>query len=422
MKNKIRKEENLKKYKSRIKRNPDIKRLDKLIKISNSQPKTSHKHNLSDFNKKNKELKKSQKEFYVENENFIQAYSSLQKLFPRKIEENFVDLISEYKQRGYKIPDLSIKRNLFTPNPLLLDNNRVIDYYSYYKKKKKIPLIFAGQKDKHLVFLKNEENLVELELFKIKQKKKLSEKRYKEETTELNILTTSNLTLQTEHSRNSRSILSKEIRKTIRKQLKKENEEIKSYNESIKDLLLKTKVKSYSISYQKNKKCFSPLKHQYTLAPSIETIDNKLVSRRTSLPLFYQNKNFIKKKSPVISTDKLIDDLNNTEYQNNFLDKLEHVKLTKLSRESLNYIVKIYCKKFLKFQDNKIDKLLKPHFSDNEVIHLIKDFIQKSQRTNIIRRDFPVDSKLISEEINVDDKSKKLEYKFADYNAHKIFT
>ena len=89
-----------------------------------------------------------------------------------------------------------------------------------------------------------------MELFKIKQMKKLKEKRYKEETTELNILTTSNLTLPTEHSRNSRNILSKEIRKTIRKQLMKENEEIKSYNESIKDLLLKTKVKSYSISFQ----------------------------------------------------------------------------------------------------------------------------------------------------------------------------
>jgi hypothetical protein len=40
----------------------------------------------------------------------------------------FADLITKYKEKNYKITDLSLKNNLFEPSPLLIENNKIIDY------------------------------------------------------------------------------------------------------------------------------------------------------------------------------------------------------------------------------------------------------------------------------------------------------
>ncbi len=433
-------------YKKKVENNPDIIRIEKLKLISNSQPKTSHRVELEDFEKKDLLLKKFQKELVVENNNFIESYSNVQKLYPKNTEEKFHDLITQYKQRGYKIPDLSIKRNLFTPNPLLLDKNKVNNYYSFYKKKKKtISLLSPKHKDKHLQFLKNEENLVEKELFKIRKKKRKDEgKDYSpikteitEVTTEPNVLTSNN-TIYTDYSTSKKkSFLSKIIQKKLNKELKKENEEIKIYNESITNLLTGLKFHTFSVTsfatpkYNKNNK-FSPYKHQQSMASDILSRKDsgyiELINRRSSLPIFHQKSSSFPKKrknnviisSPVI-TSNLIKILDNENSQNSFLQKLEKVNLTKLPREELNKIVRIYCKKFRNYKDGIIEKLLEPYVSDKEVIFLIKDFIQKNDLTNIIKRDFPNNPELVIEEKKAEEKSKQLEYKFADYNASKIF-
>ena len=111
-------------------------RIEKLKLISNSQPKTSHRIELEDFKKKDELLKKFHNQLIIDNNNFLESYSNVQKMYPRNTEEKFHELITQYKQKGYKIPDLSIKRNLFTPNPLLLDKNKLNNYYSFYKKRK----------------------------------------------------------------------------------------------------------------------------------------------------------------------------------------------------------------------------------------------------------------------------------------------
>jgi hypothetical protein len=41
----------------------------------------------------------------------------------------FVDLISNYKKKGYKVKDLSLKNNLFEPSPLLLENDKIVRYF-----------------------------------------------------------------------------------------------------------------------------------------------------------------------------------------------------------------------------------------------------------------------------------------------------
>ncbi len=433
------------KYKKKVENNPDIIRIEKLKLISNSQPKTSHRVELEDFEKKDLLLKKFQKELVIENNNFIESYANVQKLYPKNTEEKFHDLITQYKQRGYKIPDLSIKRNLFTPNPLLLDKNKVNNYYSFYKKKKKtISLLSPNNKDKHLQFLKNEENLVEKELFKIRKKKRKDEgKDYSpikteitEVTTEPNGLITNN-TIYTDYSTSkNKSIFNKIIQKKLRKELKKENEEIKTYNESISNLITRIKFHTFSVTSfstpKKKRDIFSPYKHQKSIASDFFLRKNsdyiELINRRSSLPIFHQKstsfpkrrKNNVVISSPQINSN-LIKILENENSQNHFLQKLEKVQLTKLPREELNKIVKIYCKKFRNYKDGNIEKLLEPHISDKEVIFLIKDFIKKNDLSNIIKRDFPNNPELVIEEKKAEEKSKQLEYKFADYNASKIF-
>ena len=434
------------KYKKKVENNPDIMRIEKLKLISNSQPKTSHRIELEDFKKKDELLKKFHNQLIIDNNNFLESYSNVQKMYPRNTEEKFHELITQYKQKGYKIPDLSIKRNLFTPNPLLLDKNKLNNYYSFYKKKKRtISLLTPKTKDKHLQFLKNEENLVEKELFKIKKKKRIDEGKYyspikteiTEVTTEPNILL-SNDTLYTDYSTNkANNLLNKMIKKKLRKELKKENEEIKSYNESIKNLITGIKFHTFSVtsfSNPRNKKSVisSPLHHQRSIANNyVLRNDNdyvELLNRRSSLPIFHQKSDSFPKKrknnlviiSPKINSN-LINILEKENSQNNFLEKLEKVTLTKLPREELNKIVKIYCNKFRNYKDNNIEKLLEPHVSDKEVINLIKDFIKKNDLSNIIKRDFPNNPQLVIEEKFLEEKSKLLEYKFADYNANKIF-
>ena len=433
------------KYKKKVENNPDIMRIEKLKLISNSQPKTSHRIELEDFKKKDELLKKFHNQLIIDNNNFLESYSNVQKMYPRNTEEKFHELITQYKQKGYKIPDLSIKRNLFTPNPLLLDKNKLNNYYSFYKKKKRtISLLTPKTKDKHLQFLKNEENLVEKELFKIRKKKRKDEgKDYSpikteitEVTTETNGLITNN-TIYTDYSTSkNKSILNKIIQKKLRKELKKENEEIKTYNESISNLITRIKFHTFSVTSfstpKKKRDIFSPYKHQKSIASDFFLRKNSdyigLINRRSSLPIFHQKstsfpkrrKNNVVISSPQINSN-LIKILENENSQNHFLQKLEKVQLTKLPREELNKIVKIYCKKFRNYKDGNIEKLLEPHISDKEVIFLIKDFIKKNDLSNIIKRDFPNNPELVIEEKKAEEKSKQLEYKFADYNASKIF-
>ena len=63
----------------------------------------------------------------IKNENnyFIQLYEKTKKLYPTKVEEVFKDLILQYQNNDYKIPDLSDK----TINMLIKDlDQAILDY------------------------------------------------------------------------------------------------------------------------------------------------------------------------------------------------------------------------------------------------------------------------------------------------------
>ncbi len=74
----------------------------KTPKISNSTKENNIYILKDDIN--NKELLKE------ENDYFIQLYAKTKKLYPTKVEETFKDLILQYQNNDYKIPDLSEKK------------------------------------------------------------------------------------------------------------------------------------------------------------------------------------------------------------------------------------------------------------------------------------------------------------------------
>ena len=92
--------------------------------------------NYKSFNKKSLNpldsfeiLKKEENVLANENKLFFDLYTKTKKLYPTKIDETFKDLISQYNNNNYKIPDLSDKKNLFNQNPLLLEGSDLQRYY-----------------------------------------------------------------------------------------------------------------------------------------------------------------------------------------------------------------------------------------------------------------------------------------------------
>jgi hypothetical protein len=49
----------------------------------------------------------------------------------KHIETPFKDLIRKYNDKGYRIPNLSVKSNLFEPSPMLLEINEIKEFYKF---------------------------------------------------------------------------------------------------------------------------------------------------------------------------------------------------------------------------------------------------------------------------------------------------
>ena len=92
-----------------------------------------------------------------ENKLFYKLYMRTKKLYPTKINITFKDLITHYNHNNYKIPDLSDKKNIFNPNPILLEDSGLVNFYrSVNMKKDKLK-----RKQKHINFIKKEMLMIE---------------------------------------------------------------------------------------------------------------------------------------------------------------------------------------------------------------------------------------------------------------------
>ena len=141
--------------KSQLEKNHKIVNESILLKTHNSFKLSKDKNKpILNNNHSHKKEKNNIKEILKqENSYFIQLYAKTKKLYPTKVEETFKDLICQYQNNDYKIPDLSDKKNLFNQNPLLLVGRDLDQFYMYNNKHKNSN---DKLKRKHINFIKKE--------------------------------------------------------------------------------------------------------------------------------------------------------------------------------------------------------------------------------------------------------------------------
>ena len=150
------------------------------LTLSNINPNLISKEintELSSYEKRVKTDTFAYQNINQETKNFLNSYYKIQnkkakqtdKIKDEKLKSPFLDLINQYINRGYKIPDLSYKKNLFNPSLLLLDTSKVVKILEKKKEKSNI------SKNKDFFYLRKVDNLVGKERTKLKKKQKNDE-------------------------------------------------------------------------------------------------------------------------------------------------------------------------------------------------------------------------------------------------------
>jgi len=74
-----------------------------------------------------------------ENKSFLTQFKKTQMLNPKgmlgnsqsKIDSTFNELYRQYKSKGYEVPDLSVKNNIFEIDPLIIEEGRLSEFYNH---------------------------------------------------------------------------------------------------------------------------------------------------------------------------------------------------------------------------------------------------------------------------------------------------
>ena len=105
---------------------------------------------------------------------------------------------------------------------------------------------------------------------------------------------------------------------------------------------------------------------------------------KNNLKFITLQKNKTSKKIITINKlDIILSKLKNENNQYEFLSILDNINLLQLERKDLEFIIKIYCKRFLKYNDFNIQFLLKPKSIDNDLVNLIKKLINRTKNYEI---------------------------------------
>lgn len=276
------KTERIPKVKRVIRIEPHLRR--KTIIYRNKSLQIEHKINYGTFDRNNNLIMSNVKELNTNNEEFYKHYHTIQsKSETQRIIENFSDIIQQYKLREYKIPDLSIKRNIFNPNPLLLPEGKVYEYYSYLKNKDNKKLKFFkkfGQrkKDKALQFIEKENKELQNKIVLLKKTDRYESKKR---------------SLQKEFPKTHKeSFIDVMIRKEKEKNIFKENKELYKKNQEIKNIIPKVRITFKSINVSKLKKDYyqnDPFQQRFA---NIFHDDNlSIKTQRTQESFFSKNRN-----------------------------------------------------------------------------------------------------------------------------------
>ncbi len=399
------------------------------------------KEKLKKFNKKYSDLDNYIKNLSEENEVLIDSYNRIQKFNSNYIEKSYRDLIGEYKDKGYKSFDFEEKRNLFKPNPLLMENKKIKNYYAINLKKSNLPSFinkFTKRKEnKYLSFLKKEESLVKEELIKYKLEK--PEKNY-------SLLKEKKLNQTQSYKKPNMIDLIKDTAMNI--YLKEENKKIKEYNQSIQNIIPTTRTRYSSLKERYipflliNKKKISKFNPNIFSAnlddTSVTTFSNsrkeeqsnKNIKKSNKKSILMSNMNFytfqknkiknLKKKKILKKFNDLITCLNSEDNQNKFLNDLQEIDLKLFERKDLEFIAKTYCKKFLSYNEMDINNIMIPKYSDKDLIDLILNFINKVDNPVFLKRNFTSNNTTLRNKVlELNHESYNLKRRFALYIANK---
>ena len=463
-------------YRNKVDNNPDIIKLKKKHNLSNSLPRTSHKLNIENFEINQKNLKTESDKIIDENHQFLTSYEMFLKKFPKNYEKEFKDLLEKYKQNGYKIPDLSMEHNLFKINPLLFNDRKINDFYTFFQNKNIILKIFnklKKKKDKYLTCLKNEKKEVDERLLNF-QKEKVKQLYQTEPNSNstlkeaVELLVNNNINkIENKQENNNKinrtSIISNIIQQTIKKQFKKDMKELENYNNNILKIIPPSR-NSYistfndysdnSISYRtlninktitynnnSNKKNNIKKRTRNLILNNIDFNDSINISNLNDKKIVknYHSENAIKKNIKMINLfNKYPNNVNNLNYKkkdnNNlikllsqqtdkktFLNILFSYKFDELKREKLEKIIKLYYMNFLNFKEEQINEILKKKVKDEEIIYLINDIKNKINNFNVLKNFNIYDKNKINLINEVDKKAKSLKKIYIKYKAYKNF-
>ena len=107
-----------------------------------------------------------------ENDDFKKEYKSMSESFQKSIEVIFKDLIRKYRDRGYRVPNLSFQHNLFKINALIEENNDKLEFALKEDKKNKKPM----KANKTMSYLRKLKYLLNLFMTKDENSEKNSSK------------------------------------------------------------------------------------------------------------------------------------------------------------------------------------------------------------------------------------------------------
>ena len=112
-----------------------------------------------------------------ENEYFKKLYSISKEKYPNEPEIVFSDLIYKYKKKNYNPPKLKGNVNIFNPNPLIMENEHIQNYYDYYRRYTLKNTDFI-RNDKYLELAEKEKILLEkkMTLFHSKKTNEINKK------------------------------------------------------------------------------------------------------------------------------------------------------------------------------------------------------------------------------------------------------
>ena len=141
------------------------------------------KQEIQSYNSKSKHSTKYFKLLSDETDDFLCSYKTIQTkkekakalIKDKNLTSPFLDLINAYSIKGYKIPDLSYKHNLFAPSILTSEPSRVIPHFKNDKKNKNKD--FRDCKD--MKFMKKLKTLIKFNKLRVAKRDEHKGKRYK---------------------------------------------------------------------------------------------------------------------------------------------------------------------------------------------------------------------------------------------------